>query len=243
MIKIEICVQSDSLPDMIAGIRAASAGGADTIELCRDMSADGLTPARASILMARQHFPLPGLMVMIRPRADDFCYSASETAAMGRQIDLAAECGADGVVFGVLRKDGEPAIRPLEKLVHRCKKRNLCVTFHRAFDVARQPLITVDRLLDVGVDRILTSGAPWGSGLGAVDGLEVIGAVIARTRDKIEIVIGGGVSATTAAQIVRALSPVQGHFSLHAYSGVLKNGRTDASLVRALWQAANGLLQ
>ncbi|MBN1558732.1 copper homeostasis protein CutC, partial [candidate division KSB1 bacterium] len=224
MIKIEVCVQCDSLPDMITSIRAAGAGGAATIELCRDMSVDGLTPERELILAARKNFTLPGLMVMIRPRAGDFCYSASEIAEMGRQIDLAAECGADGVVYGLLQKEGELALKPLRRLLQRSKKHHLAVTFHRAFDALRQPASALATLIDLGVDRILTSGTKWGSGLNALAGLASIGELVERAGDRIDIVAGGGVTPANAAHIVASLTPKRGYFSLHAYSGVQKDG-------------------
>jgi copper homeostasis protein len=240
MVKIEACIQCESLPDMIASIRAAGAGGAATIELCREMSVDGLTPGREFILAARKYFDQPGLMVMIRPRAGDFCYRTSEILDMERHIDMAAECGADGVVYGLLGKEGQPALKPLTTLVQRSKKCNLRVTFHRAFDATKNPLQTLEDLIDLGVDRILTSGTPWGRGLGALDGLERIGELFEYAGNRIDIVIGGGVKPANAAQIIASLSAKRGRLSLHAYSGVQRNGLTDATLVRELFNMANG---
>ncbi|RQW04796.1 copper homeostasis protein CutC, partial [candidate division KSB1 bacterium] len=239
MIKIEVCVHCDTIEHTIISAAAACEGGASTIELCHDMANDGLTPSHACIHAARENFTRPGLMVMIRPRPGDFHYSAADLLKMEQQIDMAAECGADGVVYGLLQQEGELALIPLRRLLQRSKKHHLAVTFHRAFDALRQPAPALEQLIDLGVDRILTSGTKWGSGRNALAGLASIGERVERAGDRIDIVVGGGVTPANAAQIVASLSSKRKCFSLHAYSGVQKDGVTNADLVRALCAAAN----
>ena len=104
---------------MRAAVTAAYHGGAERIELCSAMHLDGLTPDPQHIRIARDAFrDRPGLLVMVRPRAGDFCFSPDEVGQMVSQIELAQQCGADGVVLGVLRADDNRiASEPMQCLV------------------------------------------------------------------------------------------------------------------------------
>jgi copper homeostasis protein len=237
---IEICINCDTVQQTTANVAAAYAGGATTIELCRDMRYDGLTPKHDSIVAARDLFLLPGLLVMIRPRAGDFAFNDGEIIVMQQQIVGAANAGADGVVLGILQSgDNRIAINKMEQLIETAKKHNLSVSFHRAFDATPEPFAAIDVLIALGVDRVLTSGTAWGAEGGAVAGIGRINALHRHVADKIEIVIGGGVSVTNIAFLKANLSPVAGICSFHAYSSVLNNGIVSAEKVSALANAAN----
>jgi copper homeostasis protein len=95
----------------------------------------------------------------------------------------------------------------------------------------------MEKLIDLGVDRILTSGTQWGDGLGAVDGVDELNKLIKQADERLEVVVGGGVSLATAPVILSGLQQ-KDFVSLHAYSGIRKNGVTDVTLVNALVDAA-----
>lgn len=185
---LEICL--DSAESCIAAER----GGAQRVELCADLAEDGITPSAGMIAAARSRVHL-GIHVMIRPRGGDFCYTESEYDAMKRDVVIARELGADGVVFGILTQDG---------LVDEARTRELVglsgplqTTFHRAIDATGDPLRSLESLINAGVDRVLTSGnAP-----SAMAGVAVIRQMVLRAARRIEIMAGVGITADNAREI------------------------------------------
>ncbi|HYF65198.1 MAG TPA: copper homeostasis protein CutC [Herpetosiphonaceae bacterium] len=239
-VEVEICVNSDRLRELRPAVAAAYAGGAGTIELCSAMHLDGLTPRRQQIVAARAAFrERKGLMAMIRPRAGDFCYGAREHATMLRQIRMAAECGADGVVFGTLRGDGQIDAAALGELVAASRDRGLATTFHRAVDAVPDQLAALETLIGAGVDRVMASGTPWGRPGGALEGRGQLARLIELAAGRIAVVIGGGVNQGNIPAILAALPPNATRVSFHAYSGAHAAGVTTAAAVRALVDAAN----
>jgi copper homeostasis protein len=242
MIKIEACINSDTIDNVQNSVKVAYLGGASRVELCSSMQFDGLTPSKEHIIEARKAFGnRKGLMVMIRPRKGDFSYSKPEILEMHRQIQMAAEAGADGVVFGVLNKnDNRLNKNVFQELLQTSNANNLHVTFHRAFDATPNPLETLDQLLELGVHRILTCGVPWGRKGNALDGIGKLNQYIYQVNGKIEIVIGGGVNPSNVKEILSNLTIIKGSVSVHAYSGVQENGITTARVVKALVNAVKG---
>lgn len=234
MVKVEACIRGDRAYEAGQFAAAAFRGGADTIELCGSMHLDGLTPPRESIEAAKEGFLRPGLMVMIRPRGDDFCYTTDEVVEMHRQIEIAAASGADGVVFGVLATDGKVDERQAGRLIKLSHSLNLKATFHRAFDAAASPENSLDLLIQLGIDRILTSGVAWGKSGSSLDGVKMLDKCIQQCAGRTEIVIGGGVSIDSAPLILKELQPWKGNLSVHAYSGVMEHGKTSEKKVREL---------
>ncbi|MBP1595759.1 MAG: hypothetical protein H6Q05_1136 [Acidobacteria bacterium] len=178
---LEVCVES------AAGAVAAQQGGADRVELCANLLEGGTTPSAGSIRLARRSLHI-GLQVMIRPRGGDFCYSAMEFEIMKLDIEAAGAAGADGVVFGLLNEDGsvdEKRTRELHGLA-----RPMSVTFHRAFDMSRDPFESLDSLISIGIDRILTSGQD----ASALEGLDLIAGLVRKAGDRIIIMPGGGIT-------------------------------------------------
>ena len=145
----EICV------DFVAGVRAAKDAGAHRVELCADLLEGGITPSLGMIRQARKVTDI-GLNVMIRPRGGDFLFNDDEFASMGADVETAKAERADGVVIGLLTAAGEIDAARTRELV--ALARPLSVTFHRAFDVAAEPFRALETLIELGVDRVLTSG-------------------------------------------------------------------------------------
>jgi copper homeostasis protein len=149
----------------------AEAGGAKRVELCTGMAEGGLTPSVGEIKTVLAHTSRLDVNVMIRPRQfyliflkcdnclfyrGDFLYSEVEIETMLYDIEECKKLKVHGVVFGVLTKDGDVDVPLLKRLVLASKP--LSVTFHRAFDVTRDPFKALEDIIDCGVDRILTSG-------------------------------------------------------------------------------------
>jgi copper homeostasis protein len=231
-IPVEICINADDAEATERSVRAAYDGGADRIELCSRMDVQGLTPAVEHIRTARQIFAnRRGLLVMIRPRAGDFCYSQQEIVKMCGEIEKAAAAGADGVVLGAV-KDGRLDLPVLKRLLRAAYEHHLAVTFHRAFDSLEDPLSAVQTLIDFDIARILTSGTPWGSASSAIAGAKRLRKYAELADNKIEIVISGGVSPENIPTVLEKL-PDDGLVSVHAYSSVLNGGITDVGRVRS----------
>jgi copper homeostasis protein len=176
---IEVCV------DSVESAIAAEQGGADRVELCDNLFEGGTTPSAGAIEAARRHLKIK-LHVIIRPRGGDFCYSDIEFDIMKRDIAVAKELAADGVVIGVLQPDGEIDLERTRELV--TLARPLSVTFHRAFDMARDPYRALEDLISLGVDRILTSGQEPS----VIEGLDLIAALVRQAAGRILIMPGGG---------------------------------------------------
>src|ERR1700690_437555 len=134
---------------------AAERGGAHRLELCSSLIEGGVTPSAGLIATARRKISI-GLHVIIRPRGGDFYYSADEVAAMQRDVLMAKQLAADGVVVGMLDLDGNVDVPRTRQLVELA--RPLKVTFHRAFDMSADLRRSVEHIVETGADRILTSG-------------------------------------------------------------------------------------
>jgi copper homeostasis protein len=200
MTSFEVCV------DSIESAMAAERGGADRVELCSDLIEGGLTPSYGVLKVARERLRI-GVMMMIRPRGGDFCYSEAEFAAMLHDVRLAKETGANGVVFGVLTPDGDVDVERTRRLAE--EARPLPVTFHRAFDMTRDPFAALETLVGLGIDRVLTSGQEPS----VLEGLDLIAQLVERARGRIIVMPGGGITDRNVARI-RATVPVsEMHFA------------------------------
>lgn len=241
MIGVEVCINCDGRQSINNSVGAAYSGGALRVELCRAMHVDGLTPRVEQIKCARRAFrERTGLLVMIRPRPGDFNYSRREIDRMIQQIHLAAESGADGIVLGVLRgKDNCIDGDLLFKLKEISDRYNFSVTFHRAFDATPDPLGSTELLIQLGINRVLTSGTPWGKNKTAMDGTNTLNQILEISGGRIEIVIGGGLNIFNVSKLIRRLSFSGNRISIHSYSGVQEDGTTKLEAVKSLVEEAN----
>jgi copper homeostasis protein len=198
--RFEICV------DSVDGVAAAHAAGAARVELCASLIEGGITPSAGTIMGARRVEGI-GLHVIIRPRGGDFAYGPAEIATMLDDIAVAKTVGADGVVIGALTPDGAVDVSTVAALVRAA--RPLKVTFHRAFDMARDPEAALDALIDLGIDRVLTSGqAPT-----AFEGAETIAAMVRRAEGRIIVMAGGGITPRNAARVAALTGVEEMHFA------------------------------
>lgn len=188
---VEICAYS------LTSCLTAQQAGAGRIELCGGLPEGGTTPSAGLIQLARNQLRIP-LYVMIRPRGGDFLYSDHELDVMKADIELAKAAGADGLVFGLLNADGtvdEERTRHLIELAH-----PLPVTFHRAFDMTRDPLEALEAVIRTGAERILTSGQQPT----AEQGVDLLRQLTQRAAGRIEIMAGAGVNARNATLLIEA---------------------------------------
>jgi len=135
--------------------KAAVEGGADRIELCANLAEGGTTPSYAHIKKCREAFDVL-LYPIIRPRGGDFLYTKDEFEIMKHDVKLCKELGCDGIVIGLLNMDGGIDTTRMAELVELAYP--LGVTCHRAFDRCREPFEAIEKLIEIGCERILTSG-------------------------------------------------------------------------------------
>jgi copper homeostasis protein len=198
--RVEICV------DSATGALAAQRGGADRVELCDNLLEGGTTPSAGCIKVARRGLHI-GLQVMIRPRGGDFLYSDEEMEVMREDIRTARELGADGVVIGCLTAEGDIELARTGELIELA--RPLKVTFHRAFDMCRDPREALEALIGLGVERVLTSGQE----ASCLEGLELIAALHKLAAGRIIIMPGGGITPANVQRIVAATGVTEVHLS------------------------------
>lgn len=190
-IVLEVCV------DSVASAIAAQDGGADRVELCANLNEDGTTPSAGLIEVTRQNLSI-GLHVLIRPRSGNFCYSEFEFETMKRDVAVARALGADGVVIGLLSTNGAIAFEWTRQLV--VLARPLSVTFHRAFDVVTEPLKTLEALVELGIERVLTSGQAHS----ALAGLRLLAQLTEQAAGRISLMPASGINAQNIRQILAA---------------------------------------
>lgn len=188
----------------------AQEGGADRIELCDNPGEGGTTPSFGIIESVRQNVNLD-VYVMIRPRGGDFHYTNYEFHSMKRDIYQCQRISVDGIVFGILNADGTLDKKRCKELID--KARPLKVTCHRAFDMTRDPFEALEDCIEVGFDRILTSGHRTT----AILGTGLIGELIKKANGRIAIMPGSGVNENTVEEIVLKTGAKEIHFSATAF--------------------------
>ena len=165
---------------------AAERAGADRIELCQNLSDGGTTPGTRLIGAVTERTRLP-VFVLIRPRAGDFVYSDDEFDQMIRGTELARRLGIAGIVTGALTPDGRVDVERTRTLVEAAA--GLPVTFHRAIDSAVDLPAALEEAIEAGASRVLTSG---GAAM-AVEGVDLIAALVGQARERITVIAGGGI--------------------------------------------------
>ena len=227
----------------LASALAAQAGGAGRVELCTALELGGLTPSYGEIALVRERVRLP-LYVLIRPRAGDFLYSDLEFETMLRDIKACTSLGCDGVVIGALDADAEIDTLRCQSLIHAAG--GMGVTFHRAFDLVRDQVRSLEEVIALGAERVLTSGGKSA----AREGAEHIRALIDQARGRIVVMPGAGITSDNIAELASLTGAQDFHASAKRVHGSgmrslpmnslgMEGGetRSDADEVRALVQA------
>ena len=194
----EVCVES--FQETIAAVAA----GATRIELCEHLVCGGTTPSYGTIKQVLTKFNVP-VMVMIRPRGGDFCYTQDEHEIMCHDIEVCKELKATGVVFGLLNQDNTIDVERTARLVELAKP--MQVTFHKAIDESADLLLAVNQLKHIGVNRILTSGGK----ATAMEGLETLQEMIKIADKKLKIIVAGKVTWENFDEVRRAIPSTDYH--------------------------------
>ncbi|XP_076759407.1 copper homeostasis protein cutC homolog [Xylocopa sonorina] len=178
---MEICI------DSLESARNAIEGGATRLEICTALSEGGLTPTPGFLQKIKSFSPAP-LYAMLRIRSGNFVYTEEEMEVMLQDLRILKECGADGFVFGALTEENEINVQFCKNVL--AAARPLPVTFHRAFDEVNDPLQSLEVLIGLGFERILTSGQQDT----AEEGLELIRKLVEKAQNRIIVMPGSGIT-------------------------------------------------
>jgi len=191
-VELEVCI------DTLVSAQAAVLGGASRLEVCAALSEGGITPSLAFIKKMPKDVEK---RVIIRPRCGDFAYTDDEIELMVADME-AARNWCDGFVFGALTPDGEIDVPKLKQLIAAARgaEGKGKVTFIRSIDIVKDPLKTLDQLIELGVDTVLTSGAEPSAPAGA----KLIAEMVRRSQGKISVMAGAGITADNVGALVKA---------------------------------------
>jgi copper homeostasis protein len=198
--KLEICI------DSLRSALVAQEAGASRVELCDNLIEGGTTPSYGTIMAVREKLRI-GLNILVRPRGGDFLYSEDEYDILCRDAEICRKAGADGVVIGFLTKDGDIDTIRTAELVRLAGP--MSVTFHRAFDMCRDPYQGLKDLIGCGVARILTSGQKRI----AEEGIDLLSELVNRSSDKIIIMPGSGINENNIESIASKTGAREFHLS------------------------------
>ncbi len=198
--KIEICANS------VASCLEAQKGGAYRVELCAGIPEGGTTPSYGEIAVARELLNIK-LNIIIRPRGGDFLYSDVEHKTMLHDIEIAKKLGVDGVVIGCLKADGTIDMERNRELIAAAE--GMSVTFHRAFDMCKNPFESLEQIIALGCDRLLTSGQQPT----AIEGISLLSQLVEKAGDRIIIMPGSGVNEDNIAILADQTKAKEFHFS------------------------------
>ncbi|RYE02643.1 MAG: copper homeostasis protein CutC [Sphingobacteriaceae bacterium] len=241
MTRIEICAGS------VTSALAAQQGGAYRVELCDNLKDGGTTPSYGILLLTRKNLSI-NLFPIIRPRGGDFLYTDLEFEVMKTDVQQCRDLGCDGVVFGILKADGEVDLERCLELKQLAG--NMDCTFHRAFDRCKNPFKALEEIIEMGFERILTSGMENS----AVKGASMISALIKQAAGRISIMPGAGIRPENLQLLIDQTGATEYHSTAKSKvkSGMVfrdvKTGtpeeeflteETDAEIVRQLVAIAN----
>ena len=189
---------------------AAQSAGADRIELCSGFIEGGTTPSHATILLAKQLLKIP-INVMIRPRGGDFLYSETEFRIMKGDIEFCKNAGVNGIVFGILKSEGNVDIDRCKELIETAGK--LSCTFHRAFDRVENSYNALEDIIKLGFDRVLTSGLKPS----AIEGIQLIAELNLIADKRIIVMPGCGINSNNLKEIMKLSHSKEFHASAKKY--------------------------
>lgn len=189
----------------LASALAAQEGGADRVELCGSLAEGGITPSYGTLAVARDRVRIP-IYVLIRPRGGDFLYGDDEFDIMRRDVEMCVRIGCDGVVIGALDADG--------RIDSRCRELvsaagTLGVTFHRAMDASSDLSRSLEDIIALGCERVLTSGGQ----ANALAGAQVIAELVKQADDRMVVMAGAGIRAANLIEVAQLTQAREFHGS------------------------------
>jgi copper homeostasis protein cutC len=201
---LEICV------DSVKSAINAERGKATRLELCSNLIIGGTTPTKSLFEEVKKNVNIP-INVLIRPRFGDFLYSDYEANIIKNEIKMFKKLGVDGIVVGILTKNGEIDLDNMKKFIEEAQ--DIPITFHRAFDVCREPLKAFYQLQELGVQNILTSGQSQDCLRGKKLLKELVKISTKNSKNKTEILVGAGLNIENIDEIVNFTGATNFHFS------------------------------
>lgn len=207
---MEVCANS------VRSALAAQEGGAIRVELCDNLPEGGTTPSYSTIALAKKMLSIK-VYPIIRPRGGDFLYSDLEFNLMKEDIKICKSLNCDGVVIGILKADGSVDMERCAELIAEAKP--MPVTFHRAFDMSNDMEKALEDIIELGCERILTSGGE----ASAIKGADMLARLIKQAGGRIIIMPGAGVSSTNITDIIKLTGAREFHASAkHAVKSEMK---------------------
>ncbi len=195
----EACVET------IAEALEASAQGANRIEYCRDLAADGLTPALEEIEQLLPQIDIP-VKVMIRPRAGDFCYDKKDLEMMLESIRAFKALGVAGFVTGPLTSEHKIDLESLNLLAEEAAP--LPITFHKAIDKVKDKVAAIEQLKKInGVDSVLSSGGADT----ALEGKDTLWEMVACAGEDLVIIPAGKITSQNLSHIHQLIDAREYH--------------------------------
>jgi len=226
MTTLEVCANS------ITSALAAQEGGAIRVELCTNLHEGGTTPSAGQILTASKLLNIQ-LYVLIRPRGSDFLYTDAEFETMLADVKFCIEAGCDGIVTGILKTDGSVDKERCTQLVKLAKNGGLSATFHRAFDMCTNQHAALENIIDIGFERLLTSGGRNT----AIEGAATINELVKQATRRISIMAGSGVNEQNVQELVKLtgvkeihgtlMSKVKSNMQYQNNHALMSNGNSD----------------
>ncbi|WP_298903951.1 copper homeostasis protein CutC [uncultured Psychroserpens sp.] len=207
---LEICANS------YQSAKNAQEAGAHRIELCSELSIGGITPSYGLIQQVITELEIK-TFVLIRPRSGNFCYSEAEFEIIKKNIQVCKDLGCHGIVSGVLNSDNTIDIKRTQELI--ALSHPLPFTFHRAFDMVPNPTEAIERLIDLGATRVLTSGQQPK----AIDGLDTLKMLKQQAQHRITILVGSGISSENAKVFKN-----EGFHEIHASASEIINSESSS---------------
>jgi copper homeostasis protein len=192
----------------VDGLLVAQDNGADRVELCASVIEGGITPSIGMVREALRRARIP-VFVIVRPRGGDFLYSEAEFESMRQDVTALKELGVPGIVTGCLTAGAQVDERRMAELL--CSARPMSLTFHRAFDMVRDPVEALEVLINLGVDRVLTSGQH----ATAIEGLANLKRLGKVADGRIIVMPCGGLRAANIGQVYRETGLRELHFAAH----------------------------
>ena len=230
MIRLEICANG------IKSLQNAMDGCAQCVELCDALEVGGLTPSFATLAKAIDKSFIP-MRVLIRPRPGNYIYDTEEVDLMETDIMLCKKLGFEGVVIGALNDYGMPDVDVLKTLLQAGE--GMKFTFHRAIDACVKPFEAMERIIELGFDKVLTSGGKPT----AEEGIPMIAEMQLRYGDRINIMPGGGINLGNVMDIINQTGVVNVHASLGhwvpRFNEQLYPNQTDPTGASMVWTESN----